>query len=267
MRKRCTIVLLLIAAVSSLYGQEAQNRISDTPSMLFRGMVAKSYPSNFNGTPYWDTLSFQKGSVMYNGRLYEDVLVNVDAEEQKLVVRQSMDSAPTNPDGRQVEWFTWGHSFFVNLQYLGIRAQCGFYQLFSDSTPAVFKRVDKAPGVTTSNQNGTLIGYRDPHYNSKYTSYHGAAITWWKLENGNLVQLRQRKAKKLIVSSVQDGSFTGSLPGWHGVEGTGAELTLPTTGRRRLPGTKDLPQDYFSEDFSGTLFIPNSQDARYRNRG
>ena len=260
------IVGTLLIAAPVMNAQDETKRMSETPPMLFRGMVAKSYPSNFNGTPYWDTLGFQKGSVMYNGRLYENVLVNVDAEEQKLVVRQSMDSAPTNPDGRQVEWFTWGHSFFVNLQYLGIRAQGGFYQLFSDSTPAVFKRVDKAPGVTTSNQNGTLIGYRDPHYNSKYTSYHGANISWWKLENGNLVQLRQRKAKKLILSSVQDGSFTGSLPGWHGVEGTGAELTLPTTGRRRLSGTKGLPQDYFSEDFSGTLFIPNSQDARYRNK-
>ena len=260
------IVGTLLIAAPVMNAQDETKRMSETPPMLFRGMVAKSYPSNFNGTPYWDTLGFQKGSVMYNGRLYEDVLVNVDAEEQKLVVRQSMDSAPTNPDGRQVEWFTWGHSFFVNLQYLDIPAQAGFYQLLSDSTPAVFKRVDKAPGVTTSNQNGTLIGYRDPHYNSKYTSYHGATITWWKLENGNLVQLRQRKAKKLILSSVQDGSFTGSLPGWHGVEGTGAELTLPTTGRRRLPDQQELPKDYFAEGFSGTLFIPDTQEAKYRNK-
>lgn len=234
--------------------------------MLFRGMVAKSYPSNFNGTPYWDTLSFRKGAVMYNGRLYEDVLVNIDAEEQKLVVRQSMDSAPTNPDGRQVEWFTRSKDFFVNLRYLDINAQPGFYQLVSDSTPAIFKRVDKSPCTSTGNQNGSLIGYRDPHYNSKYTSYHGISVTWWKLENGILTPLRQKKAKKLIASATVDGSFTKSLPGWHGVEGTGSELTLPSTGRKRLPDSKELPKDYFSEDFLGTLSIPNSQEARYRNK-
>lgn len=256
----------LLLAAPAMLAQDETRRMSDTPPMLYRGMVAKSYPSNFNGTPYWDTLGFQKGSVMYNGRLYQDVLVNVDAEEQKLVVRQSMDSAPTNPDGRQVEWFTWGNAFFVNLQYLDIPAQTGFYQLLSDSTPAVFKRVDKYQGVSTGNQNGAMIGYRDPRYKSKYTSYHGANISWWKLENGSLVQLKARKARKLILSTAQDGSFTGSLPGWHGVEGTGSDLTLPSVGRRRLPDVAELPAGYFSEDFSGTLYKPGALEAKYRNK-
>ncbi len=260
------IVGALLLAAPAMRAQEEIQRMSDTPPMLYRGMVAKSYPSNFNGTPYWDTLGFQKGSVMYNGRLYEDVLVNVDAEEQKLVVRQTMDTAPTNPDGRQVEWFTWGDAFFVNLQYLDIPAQSGFYQLLSDSAPAIFKRVDKAPGVTTGNQNGPLIGYIDPHYKSKYTSYHGATITWWKLENGALMQLRPRKARKLILSTTRDGSFTRSLPGWHEVEGTGSELTVPTTGRRRLPDSAELPSEYFSENFSGTLYKPGTLEAKYKNK-
>jgi len=85
---------------------------------------------------------------MYNGRLYENVLVNVDAEEQKLVVRQSMDSAPTNPDGRQVEWFTWGDAFFVNLQYLDIprrRASTSFFLIARRYSSA-----GQLPGVNTS---------------------------------------------------------------------------------------------------------------------
>lgn len=265
-RKPFIILASLLFAFSSLYGQETANRASDSPPMLYRGMVAKSYPSDFNGTPYWDTLSFRKGSVMYNGRLYDDVLIKIDAEEQKLVIRQSMDTAPTNPDGRQVEWFTRGDDFFVNLQYIGIDARAGFYQLIADSTPAIFKRVDKFPRAGTGNHNGALIGYRDPHYNGELTSFHGIKTEWWKLENGLLIPLRPKKAKKLASSAVKDGSFTKSLPGWHGVDGTGSELTVPSTGRKGLPDQEELPEGYFSKHFSGTLFSGGTQEAKYKNK-
>ena len=121
--RAAAVLLIMLFALQPLRGQ------SDvSPSMLFRGRLAERYPSKFNGTPYWDTLSFRKGTVMYNGLLYEDVLMKVDAVGQKLVVKMDETAAATSPDTRQVEWFRIGTDLFVNLHYQGITdAPDGFF--------------------------------------------------------------------------------------------------------------------------------------------
>ena len=50
-------------------------------SAIYRAKLAKQYPMRYNGTPYWDTCGFKKGTVIFNGRLYEDMLVNLDAAQ------------------------------------------------------------------------------------------------------------------------------------------------------------------------------------------
>ena len=64
-------------------------------SAIYRAKLAKQYPMRYNGTPYWDTCGFKKGTVIFNGRLYEDMLVNLDAAQGEVSVKFSDQLAPS----------------------------------------------------------------------------------------------------------------------------------------------------------------------------
>lgn len=258
-------VAMLLGTGLSLSAQEEPRDATDTPPMLYRGRVARKYPSDFNGTPYWDTLSFRTGKVMYNGRLYEDVQLRIDAALGKLVVRQDGKMAPTNPDERQVSWFTRGKELYVNLNYQGIKTPNSFYQLVSDSEKPVFRCVTKILRSNTASHNGALIGYRDPGYDDKLTSFYEYKESWWTIENGRLVRLRARKAARLKERSRQDGSYSSALFLWHPVEGTGSELVPPGIKRANVISLDGLPAGYFSEQ-PAVSAIEQTSEARYKNK-
>lgn len=257
------IILLAVILPLTLSAQTEEG--ADSPSMLYRGRVAARYHRTFNGTPYWDTLSFKPGKVFYNGILYEDAMMRIDASEQKLVVQENARIAPVNPDERQVSWAARGNELFVNLEYQGIQARKGFYLLMSDSTPAVFKRVEKSLYKGTNNHNGSQIGYVDPHYNPDIIAYYLYKESWWVLEDGELEQIRRRKALKLIAAGKQDGSFSSSLKGWHPVEGTGVELSAPSVKRPNTVFGDGLPLNYFEEQYDVSLSAAN-EEAKYKNK-
>lgn len=265
-KKTFILVLALCSCFVSPEGLHAQeNEAVDTPPMLYRGRIARKYAADFNGTPYWDTLSFRKGMVMYNGRLYDDVLVRVDAHLGKLVVRQDGNMAPTNPDERQISWFTRGKDLFVNLSYQGIDADGVFYQLLSDSQVPVFRLIIKNRRADTGNHNGDLIGYTDPEYNPAFTAFYEQKSSYWKLEEGHLVKLRARKAAKLVKSSVVDGSFSAKLSEWHPVEGTGSDLSRPSVKKAGIVKLDGLPTGYFAEEIDVPA-VQEAADARYKNK-
>ena len=138
-------IVRLIAVVAMLFPFKALNgQDSGSPSMLYRGRLAPRYVSKYNGTPYWDTLSFRSGTVMYNGLLYEGVPMKIDAVEQKLVVKMSDTTAATVPDTRQVEWLRMGDDIYVNLRYQNVPdAPEGFFKVVVDAQPAVLQQVIK----------------------------------------------------------------------------------------------------------------------------
>ena len=84
---------------------------------LYRGNLPKTYPFRFNGTYYWSQKSFQYGSVFYNGKLYENVILNVDAYQGQLLVSPERDHVPIVVFRDQVAWFTMGDSKFLSLNY------------------------------------------------------------------------------------------------------------------------------------------------------
>ena len=128
---------------------------------LFRGKMSDRYSSNFNGTPYWDAEGFMPGSILYNGKRYDGVYINVDAALCEVNVKPSPEIAATSPDRNQVSWFTRGGKRFVNLQYLGVEgAREGFYEVLFDGNVSLLKRVDKFLHKDTGNHNTEgMIGY------------------------------------------------------------------------------------------------------------
>ena len=235
--------------------------------LLFRGRVAKRYYDNYNGTPYLDTSSFLVSSVMYNGRLYENVLSRFDACEGKLEVRQDYDMSPTYPDEDRISWFYRGGRLFVNLRYQGIDAPRGFFEVESAGTPKVFSRAWKALVTKDlSNHNGKAIGYRDPNYDESLTAYYEYHRTWWMLRDGSLKSIKERKARRLTRSSHNgvETLFT-SLRKWDNSDSLwSGSMVIPLSGA----GTdliEALPDGYFSETPEVTYGV-ESTEARYKNK-
>lgn len=252
--------LCLLALSSVSFGQESRY------SMLYRGMVARKYADNINGTPYWDTLSFKPGSVMFNGRLYDDVLIRINAAEGELEVKNSKDMAPICPDRHQVSWFKRNGALFVNLQYQGIGNREGFFELLSDSSPALLFSVKKI--LTTGNDtehNGAHIGYFDPSYNNKSVEYFKYCPSWWLYEHGKIVKINRRKAQKLKDRLIEDGSFSASLKEWHPVDNLFMETFVPSLNKPILTQIDSLPDGYFS----GTPTVVSMDYpvfAKYKNK-
>lgn len=260
-------IVRLIAVVAMLFPFKALNgQDSGSPSMLYRGRLAPRYVSKYNGTPYWDTLSFRSGTVMYNGLLYEGVPMKIDAVEQKLVVKMSDTTAATVPDTRQVEWLRMGDDIYVNLRYQNVPdAPEGFFKVVVDAQPAVLQQVIKRMYSRAGDFNGGPIGYYDPQYDINVTNYFSYVSRWWILDDGVLERIGKGKARRLIRKSQSDGSFFSSLSGWHPVEGTGSDLLPPSVPKTPVVATEDLPLTYFDK---GMNDVPDLEavDARYRNK-
>ncbi|MBQ2197822.1 MAG: hypothetical protein II406_03635, partial [Bacteroidales bacterium] len=136
------LLFVLLGSVLMLHPCGAQN-VSGQDA-LFRGKMSDRYSSNFNGTPYWDAEGFMPGSILYNGKRYDGVYINVDAALCEVNVKPSPEIAATSPDRNQFSWFTRGGKRFVNLQYLGVEgAREGFYEVLFDGNVSLLKRVDK----------------------------------------------------------------------------------------------------------------------------
>ena len=249
--------------------------------------MARRYAGTFNGTPYWDTTGSVLGRVMYNGKLYEDVYVDVNASEQQLCVRPNLRYAPVNPVREAVSWFTKGDRLFVNMLYQGCKAAGeGFYEVLFDGESALLYRVDKVLGSDTGDHNGSLIGYIDDNYDSSLLSYYRQETSFCLFRDGEMIPFRtlsglaslypekKKELKKfirrnhlnnpIIPKAVRmlevmrqaeggggrNGVLTSSLESWQPIQSDG----FPSSGtpsvfaaKYKSPITSKLPEGWFED--------------------
>lgn len=153
--------------------------------------MARRYAKTYNGTPYWDTTGFDLGRVMYNGRLYEDVYVNVNASEQELCVSSKPTNAAINPVCEEVSWFMKGGRLFVNMVYQGYEdAAEGYYEVLFDGKAALLYRVDKDFNSEVGDHNGSPIGYVDDSYDSSLLAFYRQTTSFFLLRDGQMIPFR-----------------------------------------------------------------------------
>ena len=83
-KRTILVALALLSLAASAFAQEDTESAFAT---IFRGKLPATYPYRHNGTYYWDRKEFQQGDVWYNGRLYRDIFLNVDAVSGELQAR------------------------------------------------------------------------------------------------------------------------------------------------------------------------------------
>ena len=264
MVKRALILLsaLLLSAGAAL----AQNQAESAYATIFRGKLPGIYPYKFNGTYFWEQKEFQRGDVMYNGKLYRGVSLNIDACEGELQVRPLEKATAVIVFRDQVAWFTMGPSLFVNLRYLGWKeAPEGYFEVIRDGDTPLLRTISKI--LRFDGTGGNLMNKDSEDFQPNVYNYFDAKETFYALEKGTLKKISKRSLKRRLQTTAGEPSLGIDVVSWHShspeaPKGVVAEPGIPGTGI-------GLPDGYFSERKIDTVtvqYLDNPLLASYRNK-
>ena len=139
-------------------------------SILFRGKQAERYTFPANGHVYWESPEYFQATVEFEGRVYYDVPVNIEALTQRALVRLPGSQLAVALSPESVESIVTGDRRFTGVGP-GQAIPEGFYEVFGYGPEYVYKHVEKRLQTSTSDVNGDNIGYYDPKYNPELTRY------------------------------------------------------------------------------------------------
>ena len=184
-------------------------------SLIYRGTMAPEYNFRYNGHCYAQTQEFLEGYIMYNDRFYENVLLNIDASADLMLVRHMIAMSLV---GDYVDYAVIGGQRYVNLEYKGRfkGAPHGFCkELFSSENIKFYSKVSKILSSDEGYHNGKDIGYEDPWYNEyvetpsgnlKVLKYFRYVVKYYVVHDSQAVQIRNKKSflKLLQLIALKD---------------------------------------------------------------
>ena len=247
-----------------LYGEYAKT--AGSKAVLYRGKLPDKYLYAFNGTPFWESRTFVPGEVKYNGKIYRDVLLNIDACRMEVLCRYSSDVSPVVLSRQLVQYAKLGGVLYVNLNNLGYEdAPEGYFQVTRDGEAPVLRQIRKIFRTDSHDHNGADIGYYDPNYNERVTNYFRQEEKFYTIKEGAIKRIGKRAAAKAAASA--STPFLESKAGVY--EGTDAAPEGQTMAiRPRITGL-GLPDGYFDANPNKDIDLAEdnaSITATYRNK-
>ena len=263
-KRTILVALALLSLAASAFAQEDTESAFAT---IFRGKLPATYPYRHNGTYYWDRKEFQQGDVWYNGRLYRDIFLNVDAVSGELQARPVDGVIAVVLVTDQVAWFTMGEKPFVNLRYLGWpEAPEGYFEVVRDGETPLLRRVSKTLR-TDSNGSSYAIGYEDPDYDYTVNNYFRFQETFFALEQGRLKKISRKNLARRLKAPAGNPILGADRVAWHSHTDKTPDGQVPAAN---LPGTGiGLPDSYFAEIQKDTITVQYADSpllATYRNK-
>lgn len=147
-------------------------------SSLFRGKLTTRISFMANGNLYWDQPDFVKGDIVYEGNLYRNVLLNIDAWQQRALVKHASSAQVFALLPSQVSSLSFDGRQFVGIGP-GEALPEGFYEVFGTGEERVYKQVKKDLQDSVDNVNGSPIGYYDDNYRTGVYRYFACHPTWY----------------------------------------------------------------------------------------
>lgn len=113
MIKRVYLLIAVCLSCGMMKAQEQQKlfdeflEVAGDQAEMYVGKMESGYPSTiYHNHPYWVFEDFLQGSVVYNGRLYRNVLLRYDTYLQQLVVKTPVKQSNVCPQMQFVDEFT-----------------------------------------------------------------------------------------------------------------------------------------------------------------
>lgn len=168
-----------------LYMSKAQDA-----SILFRGKQSMRYQMFYNGTYLWFSDGFERGDLVYNGKKYHGILMNIDAFRQELLIKHPNNVVTIVLNGDYVSDFDIGGKPFVRLSDKGYDNVKGYCQVLYKGSSAIYKQVEKRLESDVNLQNGDAIGYEDPNFRKGVYDFFSYRAIYYLEKDGVLNQVR-----------------------------------------------------------------------------
>ena len=164
MTRTCSVLLILFfffitGTYKSIQAQDHTSVIryymeqSSGFSPLFNGKLPPQYLMRHKGTYYLESDTFYRGNLVYNGKRYVDLALNLNAHSDELYIRMPQYNSSSVLLKDHVESFTLDQMEFVHL----VKEKCpgvpqeGYYQiLFQGNQISVLKRTLKRMNSSTT---------------------------------------------------------------------------------------------------------------------
>lgn len=194
---------------------------------LYRGKQMPEYNYRFNGTYFWDNTGFRRGDICYGGKMYYNVLMNIDAYRKALYVRYQDKVQTWELDRDLIDWFTimdWltGQPVkYVNLKGRGVKkAPEGFMEVIHEGEDCIFRQVVKSYRESVEISGYNRIGYEDRNYNENVFVFFDYKETFYFLgRDGKLEKFSSQrfllnkypKLKKALRMQIKNNNW-GDMP-------------------------------------------------------
>ena len=143
--KRYILLLTLLLVPLWALGQDDDALYREavgSSSLFWRGHKAFSYPALVTGTPWWEDVAFESGTVVFNGRTYSNIPLNIDAVRQDLVARDVATGVDKVVWRDGVTRFSMGGKVFLHLQAIyGEGMPSGYWQVLYGGHAKFVKQV------------------------------------------------------------------------------------------------------------------------------
>ena len=201
MEKQFTLVLvafwLLFAGSGIAAAQDDYAVFRDEAreaSLLYRGHKAFEYSLLYNGTYFWESPEFRTGDVIYCGKEYRDVELNIDAARHELIVRIGNGISPKVLGREYVQECHFGGRHFLNLQFLyGPEAPFGYWEVLTEGRNKVLCRVDKHLEQDLDGNKRDQTHYVGTYRPNVYQTFVYLSTYCFLMEDGRIVPVRRRQ--------------------------------------------------------------------------
>ena len=270
-RKLVAALLVAIAACQGTVRAQSYESEARELSTLYRGRLQNSYHFKYNGTFYMYTKTFQRESLMYNGKRYDDVLLNVDAYSMDLISKPDEKVGGVILNRDQVAWFTLDNHWMVNLRYLGFEdAPEGYLEVVNNTREPLLRRTRKT-FETDRRSNRALTEELDGNFDSDVPNYFRRQEDWYTIREGRVVKLSRRATRKKWKEPNENDPLS-PIPDlgtqlWHPSGEPEPGTVAAIQGKPRGLG---LPDGYFEEERPDSaetdIYARNVLKATYRNK-
>jgi len=210
MRHLPTLFLLLFIPLNAwAQGDAASSYVQQAGVNLpfLRASLAPSYSFSHNGTYLADTLGFREGTLVYEGKEYPGLLLDLNAVEQHVLIQLPHSPVSLDLGQEQIDAFSRGDISYVNLKAKGYDTQTGFFELMDQGKGSLYRKITKTlkhlPSLDMTAERS--IGYDDPHYKRLLADYFEYGEVWYLIrEDGSAQRLRSKgqikKARQYVHS-------------------------------------------------------------------
>ena len=232
----------LPAAAQEYVESEAFQKASSDNSLLYRARQAQRYNMVYEGTYYWYSPDFEIGGVMFDGRWYDDVVLNIDAFDRNLVVIPSPGRPAVVPARDHVEYFTMGDTRFVNLRRKGYDVPAGYYEVMYDGPFTLYRQIVKKLANDLSGVS-VAAGYAVDSFETSENYYVE--------RDGVIAPVRKGKARRFLLNP------SGRDPG---ISALSSKKALALT----VPETPALQEFMIPEPSAPATPLPDLSDGDFK---